>query len=61
MVSWNQLRQGNVFSEERILLQVEIRMRHREVEHVLLQRGRTGKESREERRDECIQSSEERN
>ena len=49
MVSWTQLRQGNVFSERRILLQVEIRVRHREVERVLLQR-----------RDECTQRSEER-
>ena len=37
MVSWTQLRQGNVFSEVRILFQVEIRVRHREAEHVLQQ------------------------
>ena len=40
--------------EERILSQVEIRVRHRAVEHVLLQRGWTVKQSREERRDECV-------
>ena len=59
MVSWTQLRHGNVF-EGRILLQVEMRVRHREVEDVLLQRGQTGRESREERRGDFVHRSEER-
>ena len=49
-----------VFAEERILFQVEIRVCHREVERVLLQRGRTGKGSREELRDDCVRRSQER-
>ena len=46
----------NLFAEERILFEVEFRVRHQGVEHVLLQRGRTDKESREELLD-CVQRS----
>ena len=45
---------------QRILFQVEISVRHRGVEHVLLQRGRTDNESRESFRDDRVHRSEER-
>ena len=50
----------NVFSEERILFQVEIRVRHRGVGHVLLQQREADQDSCEERHDDGAQRSEER-
>ena len=53
-----QCRSQSMFAKEGILFQVEIRVRHRGVEHVLLRQGWTDKESREELRDDCVQMSE---
>ena len=50
----------NVFSEDRILFQVEIRVRHRGVGHVLLQQREAVQDSRAERHDDGAQRSEER-